>query len=362
MSIPAQSDRPFRFIFHIGAGKTGTSSVQETLRLNREGVKVAGTAYFGLMLEFAPEQRYSWQKAAGSKEFLALEGAEATEQVIDVLRRSIDRVRAEGCRQAIWSNEWFFGRHAQVMPAMEALAADGIEVWVVAYVRRHDAWARSAYVQWGIKHKTYKGPLMPFERYRRIRPARFGTALQPWSEGSQWKFILRNMDSVGDVVSDFLTLCGVSNESLETVRTNESPGSEELLLRALFNSRAKGEVLPNAFDSLFGVRNIDFESRPDEWLRGLMPTKAALEAVLNDSEADREAIRPLLTAAGQDPLADLPLMNHKEFDVDQLKLVGILFHMLAHQAQKLHRLDLAYRELLLKLEAEQISPGPSPDA
>ena len=55
----------------------------------------------------------------------------------------------------IWSNETFLGNDAIVFPAVQRLTEAGVgALRIVAYVRRPDAWAQSAYLQWGIKHKT----------------------------------------------------------------------------------------------------------------------------------------------------------------------------------------------------------------
>ncbi len=37
-----------------------------------------------------------------------------------------------------------------------------------------------AYAQWGLKHKTYAGPLQPFERWIETKTATFATRLRPW--------------------------------------------------------------------------------------------------------------------------------------------------------------------------------------
>ena len=53
--------KKIELILHIGAGKTGTSSIQETLRNNSLALNDQHVKYLGLMLEFA-EHKYDYSK------------------------------------------------------------------------------------------------------------------------------------------------------------------------------------------------------------------------------------------------------------------------------------------------------------
>ena len=69
-----------RWIFHIGAGKTGTSSLQFTLRDSRPALAAAGVWYLGLMLEHAPVRHFEWQVFGGTELFHRLPQAEGREE------------------------------------------------------------------------------------------------------------------------------------------------------------------------------------------------------------------------------------------------------------------------------------------
>ncbi len=51
---------------------------------------------------------------------------------------------------------------------------------------------------------------------------------------------MRNFDAIADVVADFQQLTGLDGAGLESVRVNEAPSAEELVLRVLENDRAAG--------------------------------------------------------------------------------------------------------------------------
>jgi len=334
-----QTNRPagFRLVFHIGAGKTGTSSIQESLRASQDVLRRHGVWYWGLMLELAPVRLYDWQLASASKEFLARPQAQAQAQVEEVVRESVAQAEAAGCHTAIWSNEWFFGRHHAVLPALKAIEASGVEVQIVAYVRRHDAWARSAYIQWGLKHKTYEGPILPFRDYSRRRPVGFAGTLSPWQDGFPHRFMVRNFDAAGDVVSDFVALLGLPSD-ITRVRTNETPGMEELLIRALYNNSVRQEVPPVNFDRTFGAKQVNFHLAPAQWLESLLPTPAELDEVAQASSEDRLLTNAMLEASGQPELQCTP-MDAKPVNLDRDKLLGILLQVVIGQSKKVQGLQ-----------------------
>lgn len=344
-------DKKFRLIFHIGAGKTGTSSIQESLRQSTDSLHRSGIDYWGLMLEFAPVQKFIWQKPPATKEFLSLEDDEAKKQVYEALSESIQVSREQGFNTAIWSNEWFFGREKNVLPALKLLKDDGCQVEIISYVRRHDAWARSAYVQWGIKHKSYQGPIRPFKQYIKERPVRFFGTLKPWMEAFPDTFVLRNFDTAKDVVQDFLWVSGISSD-VSSVRVNEAPSAEELLLRAIYNDSVKGEALPVQFDRRFQSRHLDFSRKPSDWLASLMPTRDDLSGVLEETQADREQVNRLLEAAHQPPLSDAPTPV-KKAEVDGEILNAALIQMIFHQNKRIHALERRVRELMTEKGSDQ---------
>ena len=267
-----------RLIFHIGAGKTGTSSIQHTLRKSLDSLKAQGIWYLGLMLEHAPELRYPWQVASGSEIFHATEPEAAARQLQEILAATVAAARAAGAHTLVWSNESFFDRNTKARPSLKALVNDGVDVQFVAYVRRHDAWIRSAYVQWAIKHKTNIGPVMRFHDWVKRRPARFAPALQSLLADFPNRLLLRNLDGVKDAVPDFLALLPLGPITIPEVRDNVTPGNVEILLRALFNTRVKEKILPMRFDRLV-ARHADFGQTAGDYLRGLMPTDEDLREV-----------------------------------------------------------------------------------
>lgn len=335
--------KPFRLIFHIGAGKTGTSSIQTSLKEATDTLRSNGYDYWGLMLESAPVKLYDWQKASVSKDFPALQPTAAVNQLQSVLEQSIAASRDQGIHTAIWSHEWFFRRHHNVIPALKAVEAEDVRIEIVAYVRRHDAWAKSAYVQWGLMHKTYHGPLMPFRQYIKERPVRFARTLGAWAKAFPNSFHLRNFDVAGDVVKDFVAALNLP-KSIPSIRVNEAPGSEELFLRALFNNGVQGQSFPVDFNRRFQLKRPDFTLNPNEWLASLLPTEEDLGAVAEDAADDCSAVNWMLEANCQ-PVLTKHDPKSKPSPIDLEKLTAAIVQIVFRQNEKLRKLQNQVNQL-----------------
>jgi hypothetical protein len=321
-------------VFHIGMGKTGTSAIQESLKNAIETLRTIGCDYWGLLLELAPVSLYGWQKEFHISEgFWKLAVEEANEQIKTVLEQSIQIAQEKGIHTAIWSQEKFFSNPHLVVPALKEIEAKGVHVKIIVYVRRHDSWSRSAYIQWGIKHKTYAGPLKLFRQLfpERFPLLRFSDYLQAWSRAFEGNVILRNYDACDDVVRDFLSALKIPEEIVPSGRYYETPGPEELLLRAIYNNNIPGEALPIEFEKHFKWENIDFNMQPSAWLKALLPTDDDLKTVVDKTSQDREIVNKMLEASGQPPLTvtKLPL---KEYKIDYEKLVAVLIQLIYQQS------------------------------
>jgi len=325
----------FRLIVHIGAGKTGTTSIQNTLCTQQDKLKEQGVWYFGLMLEHASETRYRWQKDSGFEEFMHLNEDEKIKQFVDILEYSLKIISESKFRVAILSNESFFSENAEVIKSLKILADKGWHIEIIAYVRRHDAWIKSAYEQWALKHKTNKGRLLPFSEWVSSNPFYFSQYLRPWMES--FNCIVHNVSAIEDSVTDFLTVTGIAQEGIEIRRDNTALSTEELLLRALFNDLFQEPILPNVFNRMMGER-LDFNRSATAFLSTYLPTDAELKKYIEDCSADREEVNHLLESLGQPPLDTTPLKSNK-IEVDLDKITATMFTMLAYQAIKIDHLE-----------------------
>jgi len=330
-------------VFHIGAGKTGTSSIQHTLLDQRAELTRRGYWYLGLMLEHATNVRFPWQQTLASEVFHSMDADTASAQLTEVLKSVVSDARREGIHTLIWSNESFFRRNGKTHGALAELQRDGVGVFIIAYVRRHDAWARSAYVQWGIKHKTYTGPVQPFSLWIGSRYPSFGADLLRLKQTFPGGVAVRNLDGIGDAVTDFLEQVGLDPSGITQVRANETPTGVELVMRALFNNTFQGEVLPVVFERSVGNAT-DFSTPVSNYFNQLMPSEADLEMVKQQCADDRRILDDLLMEQGQLPIETAPL-SMRPISLDREALIKSLCEIVMKQSTRLIKLEKQVTEL-----------------
>lgn len=336
-------------ILHIGAGKTGSTSIQFTLRKHTEALKNKGVSYVGLMLENVPgATRHHWcVEGLPQKYFRSPNMTRTKEEAFQVIRDELQRQGEAGVTRVIWSNEAFLSRHNRILDVIERLRDIGVKVRPVAYVRRHDEWARSGYTQFGIKFKTYSGPLRSFDEWIKQQDIGFAKDLRIWTAAFPDALEIYNFDALPDVTQHFLTLVGATD--IETVRANDSPSSAVLAAWAVFNGRQDGQVLPNAFTRLAAPLSIlASRSKPVPPLEELLPTIDQLKAVQSQYAEDMEVVNAMLSSQEQPPLV---------FDTPRKKVNGAsgweIDHMLLQMTFSLQRQVLELQDEIAKLKKER---------
>lgn len=320
-----------KLVVHIGHGKTGSSSIQKTLLQHASELARQGVKYLGLMLEHATSpSRMSWQNMGGSDAFFDTKSAsDANNELYSVLLGEMSRLEKDNVSLAIWSNEWLATRGYQVLPALSELRGRGIDIEAQCYVRRHDEWAQSAYLQWGIKHKSYEGPLRDFESWLPVfgqRDFRFGPSLKTWDEVFGANLRVFNYDSAGDVVQHFLAANGISN--IAAAKDNVTPDPVLLAAQSVFNGRAKRPVLPMAFNQINRLaRKADENQSVLPTLDYLNASDEALADIVESRKDDIKEINHFLLRSGEPllsfdkPVRRAPHPSPWEMDQFILKLV-----------------------------------------
>lgn len=298
----------------------------------------------GLMLESSPVVRFPWQIAGGFSALLALKEEDVTNQLVEVLDRSLGEIRSQGCHTAVVSNEAIFHQIKPIFAAVEILRDKGWRIEIVAYVRRHDSWAKSAYVQWGLKHKSNVGELQTFAQWKNRAPYKFAASLRAWKSIPGIDCSVRNADQAGDVVSDFMSLIRVPMDELVAQSINIQPSAEELLLRSLYNKLSRLEVLPQEFDRIMGANDIDFSISAESFLNAYLPTEEELRKHVEECSSDINEVNEMLAQSGQQPL-DLTPKAFRSKEVDLGKVVAALAMMLITQSKKLQHLQSVVNKL-----------------
>ncbi|NVK57221.1 MAG: hypothetical protein HWE26_16590 [Alteromonadaceae bacterium] len=276
-------------ILHIGTGKTGSTSIQSVLKDNFDDVSAQGVFFVGYMFDLLSEKRYAWQRHSGTESFNKLPVQQRKKELKDILAAAQKEAIERGCTKILWSNEALCNM-PRVAEFIDSIWHD--KVTVIAYVRRHDAYAVSAYKQWGLKHKIYSGELLSFSEFTNRFPLTFYDRLIKWQRRS-WKYSLINYDKCGNVVDHFLSYTGVSLPAERaSARQNTGDSLGSLLFKAIVNTAMN--VPPS--DTNFTVDS-DMTIRDEDWFFDKLPTPEDVDAIFERTREDREKLNSLLVEA-----------------------------------------------------------------
>lgn len=336
----AAATTPVELIVHLGDGTTGAAQAQRILRQRAAELDALGTRFLGQMLERVQPRRFDWQHEQRVEAFHALPAGRAAAEAAAVLDAAVADACERGARRLVWINDTLLRRGTAALDALRRLDPARVRVRPVAYVREHGAWARDAYLQWGLRHKTYDGPVQPFDAWAGKRRFDVADRLAPWLEAFGDDVDIRNHDALADAAADFLGSLGLA------ATPSPSPPArpmEELALRAIFNDRIAGPVAPARFNDLLGAQDIDFGLAPERWLEQRLPSADDLARLAGACAVDRAALDALLAARGQPALA--PSEAAGLVALDGGTLAGVLFQMLLLQATRVERLEQRVAQL-----------------
>ena len=247
-----------KLIIHIGAGKTGTTSIQSCLERNSSLLKENKTFYSGMYFENVPDGVVD--KGNAYNEFIDdyyKDKSKFVEKVKDSLVAINESFGKSDIDNIVWVNESLFDSPHAVMGAINSLEGVVDEINIIFYIRRQDRWLKSAYQQWGIKHKTYAGVVRSFDDWYPTVKDR----VDYYSILSEWESYIDkdNIDVVvyenciDGVVTDFINRIGLDSKvDFDSERSNESLGKYQLSLYKLYNSFFEGGKLPDEVSSFIG--------------------------------------------------------------------------------------------------------------
>ena len=338
-----------KLIVHVGIGKTGTSSIQETLRENKSALECQKTFYIGLNTELSPVQKFEWQSSGSWHKVLELEPKEAVRQLSLLLQKTLIELEKRKIEKVIWSNESLINLPEIVIPTLKSLKKNGYEIDIIAYIRRHDAWARSAYLQWGIKHKTYQGAVIPFREWVK-KGVSFSHLVKPWIAEKWDNTYIRNFDTCVELLTDFFNCCNLSVANISIARAYDTPGNVALNMWALFNSQRHNAVLPYELENLFSKTKIRDKQYKPVGLDNIFPKEEDLKQVLTEAQNDMDEIDRIFARFKQPKLDRTPL-KPKDFKVSGeelfcglLDIVQSQHVMIGNLERKLSRIEASIAE------------------
>lgn len=258
-----------RLVLHLGMGKTGSSTIQGFLRDNEAQLARDGFVAFGPgQIQPCPH--------------LNLQDTGRLEAALAELKREIAERRATGL---IWSLEGFgtrqfVFRRKRLDLLRRELGADQIRL--VVYLRRQDTFAASAYLQWNVVHKSYRGPVQSFDqRFPCVYGEPDGTPiedtnlnyaaiLRPWVDMfGTGNVVIRPFEREqlvgGDLLRDFIDAAGLPERDyhLSGGNRNVTFNMELTDMMGMYGSVFEEPVLPGGMNRFFDTFGNDkFFDRP----------------------------------------------------------------------------------------------------
>lgn len=323
-------------IFHIGMGKTGTSSIQRALADNADSLQAGGAYYLGMWFDILGEQ---FRGLSGTSRFLS-SSPDQMKCLAETFHVKISELMASsGASKFILSNEAIFQSASNFLPfAKYLVGVEGVSVRLVAYVRPPADWISSAYSQWGINHKTSPGRIPSIGVFAQSLLSQYD-ASKIWMQEFGDQLCLRAYNKSEDVVLDFGGAVGVRIDPSSS-KVLERKELAELILRREFNNSFSGEVLPKVYD--------------DVVLGSLYPQVEELSSVVASmfaSDSINEIIRgksDLWMSIKENYGIDLVGENTDMLpDTQQLRdrLVDYLLVLVLRQAKRIYSLEVKLKDI-----------------
>lgn len=324
-----------KIIFHIGMGKTGTSSIQHALSENRAALAERNMHYLGMWFSDIDP---AYRGFAGLHAFFDAVAADPEALAKQFSGMCAARAKKDGVDTFILSNEGLFGHVGAATPFLKALGRM-MDVSLVLYIRDPRAWLPSAYTQWGVRHKEQDGEIQSFAKRARVLIGQYG-GVRLWREAFPNELIAREHAKGLDVVQDFAEVIGAPLEPPKE-RVLERAEDAEILLRALFNNRFKDAVLPERFTRLV----LNTAKRPaaevDEMIERCFDM-SALDEVLDDASDDLGYIKETLgmdfTAGGDTP-------KTPDAAAIRARMMDYLVEIMLQQSSRLQKLERQVKDL-----------------
>lgn len=233
-----------KLVIHIGAGKTGSSAIQESLAQNKEQLLNSGVLVPGYKLDLESEckgeQIWFFQNGINDVEFN------------DAVRRRLGRLhkhmREENLHTLILSAENLINPE-NFQRLFIGIESD-FDISIICYIRRQDDYMISAWQQWYLK--AYDS----FDDYVNEMAHRvdWHSSLKPWKDAfgaNSIKVRLYEKTRLinGNVVDDFLTTCDLNIDNWKPIEKRVNQSIDEKF-NAISN-KYRAELFSNMHDNLF---------------------------------------------------------------------------------------------------------------
>ena len=358
---PNSTKKPILHI-HIGQGKTGTTAIQKALQQNFKFLKQNNIFYLGMCFENSEKRLFPWNTISGSDQFFNLPLVDAQSQLSKTLSNVFAEAEQHSFKQLIWSNEWLLTRPEYVLKALQNFT-NKYQIHIIVYLRRQDRWIVSAYKQWGVKHKTYPGPVVSFpewqDKYLDKRKLDYFNVLNEWKNALPEALLsVRIYEQCQDICDDFFSLIGVQYSSLPKLagRFYETPNDWILSYFALFNGLYEKPVSPEKLMPLLRRSGLLENKMPPKATDFNLPDQSFLSQLLDQyQESNTRLAKEFSTPDYKVTFDNEPVIAKSMHMADPHSLIAGLLMMLQKMDTQIRELSTQVGELKKFIQLSSVS-------
>ena len=248
-----------RLVIHAGLGKSGSSAIQKYCREQGAALRNSDASYLGMYLERGEATPHDFNSADDLARALT-DDPDIEDRLVSLITLRMQARPA--IRTFIWSHIEL-AMHADLLSRVATRLAPVCSVEVILYFRHQASWLISAYLQWGVKHKTTPGPIPTFKDWlpeAELRGADYRHVIESWRQavGTE-RLHVRSYDQTPDVVSDFLVTAGLPapDGTAEANWHYRTPDPTIMTLYRLFQGQNDGPARPGTLQRLLATNGVE---------------------------------------------------------------------------------------------------------
>lgn len=336
-----------KLIIHIGAGKTGTTSIQSNLNLNKELLYKHKSIYCGMYFENVEGHDLKGGAFERFSNDFYKSHADFKNTVVSSIRKLKEICVRDGIENVVWVNESLYESPFLIKEALDSCSDVVDSVEIIFYMRRQDRWLKSAYQQWGIKHKVYGGVVRSFESWLPLMLSKidYKTLISNWNtfiDKQHITLVVYEKCKQG-VVADFFKRIGIEiGVNVDDKRSNESLGYYQLVLFKLYNSLFVGGKLPDDMSRFISRLNIDKLDVPEINADVELPNNEMLRKI--QSTFDNEGLEKYTNSSSSIKFDEEDIGISKQDSVNRDSLVAVLLYAMVGMEKRITILERKLKE------------------
>jgi hypothetical protein len=336
--INHREEKKKKLIIHIGVGKTGSTAIQNSLVANEKLLREKKIFYCGFNFE-RTHLKENWMSEGRSLLLESFPSHIRRYGFSKVFDQLVNDTNTHNYETFIVSNESYSDLPDILSDLLFCAKIFFHEIIIASYIRNPQQWLESAYLQWGIKNKTYSGEIKKFSEWvfdASPNPYKNIIIIKNYAEEYLQIF---NYDTIPDVTSHFFKkILLIKNKIiLNNEKNNPSANSVEAFFRRVFNNKFEDPVESYELD-LLTDGNVYFQDENKSDYHEYNSNGKIIEKFISNNYDSFSIINNLLIK-NKNPSLNLKY-NHKiKLELNEKTEILYLLKNIAHLYWKFYKMN-----------------------